>query len=616
MGGNLQNLNHLSKVSKGVWYCLVCTTPNSISDNICVSCEAINPNVSTTSSAPVIPTSLGIGDNNVFTFNLSPTRIFKFGLQSNTNVSTNNTNSETFNFGSSQQPQNSFTLVGKNSNLFSFSNTASLLPQPPLIFSSNSTNSTLFNNFNNNSNSNSPFTSQINALTNNNNEVMGLNPTPTSSTSLSSNQNNGFSSFPSSTTTNKNNFFSSSNLTTATFTTTASTSTFQQNSTFNFKNIITSTSISIPTTTTSSDSFPQFFTSQNNSKTISTTTTTITGTSIFNSHIFSFGCNNSVSDFIPTFNNNDSRNYINNKETENHNFENGNADEQQQGSDVDYFKLPEVKLPENFEQVTGEENESIIFEKKSKLFTFKDGEYKERGVGMLKILQHNATKKCRVLMRRDHIFKVCLNSYLKDMTNVEIVNKFVRFTCIDFSEEQKPSSGIFLLKFGNPDTLVEFKDLVASANKSNSNNNNNKSDNQRKSITNNASNPNKSIGDNSDDDIQLVYTRNPRPEHLKLITELKLPVNFYDFIDNNSQCKGCIGCRVEELNWKDLTTVKQLQNKASAKGTEENFEFYNSNKIKLNIGDIERIDLLKNKNQGTTIKTFTSFINLSNFFYI
>lgn len=60
---------------------------------------------------------------------------------------------------------------------------------------------------------------------------------------------------------------------------------------------------------------------------------------------------------------------------------------------------------------TGEEDEEILFKQRAKLFRWdRDlGQWKERGVGDLKILFHPVKKRYRVLMRREQVLKVCTN---------------------------------------------------------------------------------------------------------------------------------------------------------------------------------------------------------------
>lgn len=58
----------------------------------------------------------------------------------------------------------------------------------------------------------------------------------------------------------------------------------------------------------------------------------------------------------------------------------------------------------------GEEEESILFEGRAKLFRLVGQEWKERGVGPVKLLKRmDVSGKCRILMRRDQVHKVCLN---------------------------------------------------------------------------------------------------------------------------------------------------------------------------------------------------------------
>lgn len=63
---------------------------------------------------------------------------------------------------------------------------------------------------------------------------------------------------------------------------------------------------------------------------------------------------------------------------------------------------------------TGEEDEDVIFKIRAKLFRFdkERAEWKERGTGDVRLLQHRETKKIRILMRREKTLKICLNHFV------------------------------------------------------------------------------------------------------------------------------------------------------------------------------------------------------------
>lgn len=80
---------------------------------------------------------------------------------------------------------------------------------------------------------------------------------------------------------------------------------------------------------------------------------------------------------------------------------------------------PIVNLPK-VELKSLEENEEALLKLRAKLFRFEtsgdENEWKERGVGEVKILKHSDSGRYRVLMRRDKTLKICANHYItKDM---------------------------------------------------------------------------------------------------------------------------------------------------------------------------------------------------------
>jgi len=72
------------------------------------------------------------------------------------------------------------------------------------------------------------------------------------------------------------------------------------------------------------------------------------------------------------------------------------------GSDNEYYEEeadvhfePVIPMPEKVQVKTGEEDEEVMYCHRAKLFRFADGEWKEKGVGDIKILRHTSTGKTR-----------------------------------------------------------------------------------------------------------------------------------------------------------------------------------------------------------------------------
>jgi len=80
--------------------------------------------------------------------------------------------------------------------------------------------------------------------------------------------------------------------------------------------------------------------------------------------------------------------------------------------------VPLVKL-EHVAVASGEENEDVLFEAKSKSYRFIEGEWKERGLGPVKLLKHKTSGKIRLLMRREKTLKVCANFHVIPGTKIE-----------------------------------------------------------------------------------------------------------------------------------------------------------------------------------------------------
>ncbi|KAJ3071523.1 Ran GTPase-binding protein yrb1 [Podochytrium sp. JEL0797] len=123
---------------------------------------------------------------------------------------------------------------------------------------------------------------------------------------------------------------------------------------------------------------------------------------------------------------------------------------------------PVVKLEQLDEVKTFEEDEDVLFKMRAKLFRFDkpNNEWKERGTGDVKLLQHKESKKIRVLMRRDKTLKICANHFItqemKLSPNVGSDRSWVYSVAADFAEgEAMPE--LLAIRFGNSENADKFK---------------------------------------------------------------------------------------------------------------------------------------------------------------
>ncbi|CAL4133606.1 unnamed protein product, partial [Meganyctiphanes norvegica] len=129
-----------------------------------------------------------------------------------------------------------------------------------------------------------------------------------------------------------------------------------------------------------------------------------------------------------------------------------------------YFE-PVVPLPDKVEVVTGEENETLLYCHRSKLFRLASGEWKERGIGDIKLLDSKDTGKIRLLMRREQVHKICLNHNL----NVEMEfrkkdEKTYYWATVDYSGND-PRNETFAIRFKTSEIAEGFFGAVELAKK-------------------------------------------------------------------------------------------------------------------------------------------------------
>jgi len=128
---------------------------------------------------------------------------------------------------------------------------------------------------------------------------------------------------------------------------------------------------------------------------------------------------------------------------------------------------PIVQLQE-VETNTGEEDEDATLELKCKLYRFDAGgnEWKERGLGMVRLLRHKGEGgRTRLLMRQDRTLKIRANHIVMPGTKLQEhsgSDKAWVWSAVDFAEEEQRVE-LFCIRFGTPEKAAEFKKGVEAA---------------------------------------------------------------------------------------------------------------------------------------------------------
>lgn len=129
---------------------------------------------------------------------------------------------------------------------------------------------------------------------------------------------------------------------------------------------------------------------------------------------------------------------------------------------------PSVTLEVKEKIETGEEDEEETYSQRSKLLRFRDGEWKERGIGDAKLLKHRVTGKVRFILRQERTMKVVANHYvISHETYCKLVpnadsDKIWVWTALDCSDGPCEAER-FALKFANPELASAFKAMFEMA---------------------------------------------------------------------------------------------------------------------------------------------------------
>uniref|UniRef100_A0A493TNE0 RanBD1 domain-containing protein n=1 Tax=Anas platyrhynchos platyrhynchos TaxID=8840 RepID=A0A493TNE0_ANAPP len=134
--------------------------------------------------------------------------------------------------------------------------------------------------------------------------------------------------------------------------------------------------------------------------------------------------------------------------------------------DGQYFE-PVVPLPDLVEVTSGEENEQVVFSHRAKLYRYdKDtNQWKERGIGEIKILQNYDDKQVRIVMRRDQVLKLCANHRITPDMNMQQMKGTDRvwvWTACDFADGERKVE-LLAVRFKQQDVADSFKQIFDEA---------------------------------------------------------------------------------------------------------------------------------------------------------
>ncbi|KAK7061490.1 RanBD1 domain-containing protein [Favolaschia claudopus] len=150
--------------------------------------------------------------------------------------------------------------------------------------------------------------------------------------------------------------------------------------------------------------------------------------------------------------------------------ENALAPKQEEETDPQFE--PVIKLTEQIDTKTHEEDEEVLFKMRAKLFRFDSdaAEWKERGTGDVRLLAHKETQKVRLVMRRDKTLKVCANhvisSDMRLQPNIGSDRSWVWKVAADYSESP-PTAETLAIRFANSDNAGQFKTAFEDGQKKN-----------------------------------------------------------------------------------------------------------------------------------------------------
>ena len=196
---------------------------------------------------------------------------------------------------------------------------------------------------------------------------------------------------------------------------------------------------------------------------------------------------------------------------------------------------PVIPLPEKVECRTGEEGQEVMFCERCKLFRYDSdaSQWKEKGVGDLKVLLNPSSGRYRVIMRREHVFKLCANHMISvDMDLKPFPNSdraWLWTALADFSDEIAVAETLGA-RFRTSEIATEFKDTFDKALQILKS----RAENITSSAKPQVNQTDQEIEAKHEDEISLVFERDATDDQKERAKRLELPSNFFGFEGSSS----------------------------------------------------------------------------------
>ncbi|KAL6255296.1 hypothetical protein P5V15_013636 [Pogonomyrmex californicus] len=257
----------------------------------------------------------------------------------------------------------------------------------------------------------------------------------------------------------------------------------------------------------------------------------------------------------------------------------GETSEDEVVESEDIHFSPIVPLPDKIEVKTGEEDEEVLYSHRAKLFRFDtvEKQWKERGLGDIKLLCHKETGKLRLIMRRDHVLKLCLNHMLS--VELEFTPKDEKtwlWTTADYSEGEIEYMQ-FACRFKTSEIAADFKRAIDDARKNLKSSPISVSGSGEKIGKSATTKPPTKASNSPVKEIEIVYETKVTSEEKAAALKLQLPENFYAY-KQKEDCPGCRGCRkpsivlypdtaAQDSKWKPVPEEKKVMTQSKVNTT-------------------------------------------------